>query len=175
MIDREHIVVAVVAAAGEQLVSRIRLQKTVYLLDRVGLRSGFSYEYHHFGPYSRDLDNAATEAQAFDLLEETFDRRLSDGARYSVFKAKTSPQANAYGDLSPEKSQELVREFAATNVTVLELAATIDWLWRVEGYTSDWNVEIEKRKGRKVGGGRLGKAIDLLKALKLEPPTPAAA
>jgi len=59
--EREQIVAAVVAAARGPLIGRVRLQKTVYLLDRVGLNSGFDYEYHHYGPYSRDLDNATAD------------------------------------------------------------------------------------------------------------------
>jgi uncharacterized protein YwgA len=58
MIEPEDKVAAVVDAAGGTLVSRVRLQKTVYLLDQLGFSSEFEYEYHHYGPYSRDLDNA---------------------------------------------------------------------------------------------------------------------
>jgi hypothetical protein len=41
MTEREDIVSAVIAAAGGELIGRVRLQKTVYLLDRLGLDSGF--------------------------------------------------------------------------------------------------------------------------------------
>lgn len=169
MIDREQIIVAIVAAAGGSLVSRIRLQKTIYLLDRLGLGSRFEYEYHHFGPYSRDVDNATTEAKAFGLLEEDFGHRVSDGSRYSIFKARQSAQPEAYGRLPPFKVHELAQRFARTNVTVLELAATVDWLWSQEKI-GDWKGEIVRRKGRKTEGGRLEIAIDLLKEVNLSPP-----
>ncbi len=55
---KEDIVVAIVAAAGGELAGRVRLQKTAYLLDIKGLKSGFQFEYHHYGPYSRELDQA---------------------------------------------------------------------------------------------------------------------
>ena len=174
--EREDIVAAVVAAAGGTLIGRARLQKAVYLLDRLGLKSGFGYEYHHYGPYSRDLDSATADAKAFGLVEEEYEHRQSDGAMYSIFKLSRGVAVNeaAYGDLRRERASELARVFAGTNVTVLELAATIDWLWREEGYV-DWRSEITKRKGVKVRSGRLEHAIDLLRDLGLAPPVSAAA
>jgi hypothetical protein len=95
---------------------------------------------------------------------------------YSIFKRSPCAAFNeaAYGDLRRERASELARVFAGTNVTVLELAATIDWLWREEGYV-DWRSEITKRKGVKVRSGRLERAIDLLRDLGLSPPVPVAA
>ena len=78
--EREEIVAALLKASGGQLVGRVRLQKTVYLLDRLGLESGFDYDYHHYGPFSRDIDNAVADAEAFELVEERFGRRQLDGA-----------------------------------------------------------------------------------------------
>ena len=175
MKEREDVVAAVLAAAGGELTGRVRLQKAVYLMDRLGLESGLSFDYHHYGPFSRDLDNATADAKAFGLVEEEFERRQSDGATYSIFRLKGQPKPEAYGRLGAEKAGELARLFAATNVTVLELAATVDWLWHVEKY-ADWKSEITKRKGVKVQGGRLEKAVELLAQLNLSPPpAPAAA
>jgi uncharacterized protein len=168
MKEREDIVTSVLAAAGGELIGRVRLQKTVYLLDRLGFDSGLPFDYHHFGPYSRDLDNATADAKAFGLIEEEFDRRQSDGATYSIFRLKGTPKEGSYGKLGIERTGEFARLLAETNVTVLELAATIDWLCRVEKY-SDWRSEITKRKGVKVKGGRLEKALGLLEQLSLSP------
>src|SRR6266511_2402371 len=161
MIDREHIVAAVVVAAGGRLTGRARLQKAIYLLEQLGLNTNFEFEYHHYGPFSRDLDNAVADAKAFHLIEEQFERRQSDGATYSIFKLKDGeePKPEVYGKLGAIRVGELARLFAETNVTVLELAATVDWLWRVER-CPDWKAEITKRKGLKVQGGRLDKAIE---------------
>jgi uncharacterized protein YwgA len=174
IIEREDIVAAVVAAAGEKLTSRVRLQKSVYLLDLLGLDSGFDYEYYHYGPYSRDLDNAVADAKAFDLLTESYGRRQSDGASYSIFEAKGVTKPDALGKLPAERARELMRTFVETNVTVLELAATIDWLWRFEMRT-DWRTELKKRKSVRAREDRVEKAIGLLKQLDLEPPASAAA
>lgn len=63
----------------------------------------------------------------------------------------------------------LVKTFADTHVTVLELAATADWLWRYEK-VEDWRAEIARRKPMKVGNGRLDRAVALLRSLDLPPP-----
>ena len=177
MKEREDVVVGVVAAAPEgKLTSRVRLQKIVYLLDRLDLGSGFTFDYHHFGPYSRELDNATAEAKAFRLIKENIAHRLSDGASYSVFEVTpgAEPKNGIYGKLGEKSARELVDRFAKTNVTVLELAATVDWLWRFEKVT-DWRLEVAKRKSGKLGGRKLDKAIELLESLGLEPPAPGAA
>lgn len=172
MIAREEIVAALVAAAPEkQLVGRVRLQKTAYLLEQLGFKRGLPFEYHHYGPYSRELDNAVGDAEAFGLVREEFGHRKSDGAMFSIFKLQEGQSAKeeVYGDLGPEKASELVGCFARTNVTVLELAATVHWLWQYEK-VADWRAEITKRKGQKVQGGRLDKAVELLRSLDLAPP-----
>jgi uncharacterized protein YwgA len=170
--DREEIVTTVVAAAGGRLTSRIRLQKAMYLLDRLGLESGFDYEYYHYGPYSRQVENAAQDAEAFGLLKEYTGRRKSDGAPYSIFEATAPINERALGQLQLKKVQELMKSFSATNVTVLELAATVDWLVNVEK-RKDWDAEVRKRKGAKASPDRLQTAMRLLKDLGLEPPASA--
>jgi uncharacterized protein len=170
-IDREDIVTAVVAAAGGQLTSRVRLQKSVYLLDQLGLGTKFDYEYYHYGPYSRDLDNATKDAKALGLLDESYGSRKRDGAQYSIFTAKNADsKEQVFGSLAVGRAKELMTTFVKTNVTVLELAATIDWLWRFEG-CRDWRSEVQKRKGVKAKPERLEQAIELLGTLGLKPPT----
>ena len=167
--EREQVVASVVAAAGGRLTGRVRLQKVIYILDQLGLNSGFNYEYHHYGPYSRELDSATADAKEFLGLKEDFEHRDSDGARYSVFSYSGVVAAEAYGDLSQENAGSLLKIFSATNITVLELAPTIDWLWRVENI-SDWRSEVANRKSVKVQGGRLERAVALLEKLGVPPP-----
>src|SRR5687768_11461768 len=121
MIDREEHVAAIVDAAGGRLVSRVRLQKIAYLLDQLGMESGFDYQYFHYGPYSRDIDNAILDAKAFDYVVENFDRRQSDGARYSVFEIRKAPKSGAFGRLGEAQARQIIRKLADSNVTVLEL------------------------------------------------------
>lgn len=169
MINREEHVVAIVMAADGRLVSRVRMQKVAYLLDQLGMDSGFDYQYHHYGPYSRDLDNAIFDAEAFDLVRENFDHRKSDGARYSVFvTGNAAASTSHFGNLDSDIATSWVKRFANTNVTVLELAATAHWLFFIEK-VADWRSEIVRRKGAKTENGRLGRALDLLKELNLSP------
>ena len=103
-------------------------------------------------------------------------RRQSDGAMYSIFQLSSgaAQRKEAYGELRRERAAELARLFAHTNAIVLELAATVDWLWREEKHR-DWQSEITKRKSLKVRHGRLERAVDLLRDLGLTPPAKAAA
>ncbi len=171
MIEPEEKIAAVVDAAGGKLVSRVRLQKTIYLLDQLGFNSDFGYEYHHYGPYSRELDIATSDAKALGVVREDIRHRTSDGASYSQFTLlePNSSKEEAFGTLGRTRAAELARKFADTHVTVLELAATVDWLWRHER-CADWRAEICLRKPLKLGRGRLDRAIDLLKDLSLTPP-----
>jgi len=168
VIEGEQHVAAIIDAAGGRLVSRIRLQKIFYLLDRLGMDSGFSYQYHHYGPYSRDLDSAVLDAEEFGYVVETFERRQSDGARYSIFKLTKQPDADGFGHLDKSEARDVVVKLAAYNVTVLELAATAHWL-AVEEAVPDWRKAIMARKGSKTENGRLEKALGLLGELGLAP------
>lgn len=170
--EREEIVAALLKAAGGQLVGRVRLQKTVYLLDRLGLESGFDYDYHHYGPFSRDIDNAVADAEAFELVEEKFGRRQVDGARYSIFKLTDEgcELPVMIGQLDEVKLQRLLHTFQDADVTVLELAATANWLVEEEEQ-DDWQEALRRRKGRKVSGGRLERALALLSEIGLPPGT----
>jgi uncharacterized protein len=95
---------------------------------------------------------------------------------YSIFQLSPAAPLNeqAYGSIRPERVSELVGLFSRTNATVLELAATIDWLWRKER-CEDWTREITKRKAVKVRNGRLERAVELLRSIGLPPPTTASA
>lgn len=164
----ERHVADIVKAAGGRLVSRIRLQKIAYLLDQLGAHSEFSYTYHHFGPYSADLDSAVIDADAFGLVKEEFGRRQSDGARYSIFTATSDDNVYQCEYLGDSKLRDLVKRWASVNITVLELAATAHWLAEAEK-VKDWEAEIRRRKGEKTSGGRLEKAKKLLADVGLPP------
>jgi hypothetical protein len=70
--------------------------------------------------------------------------------------------------LDREVVADLIKRFSATDSTVLELAATAHWLAVVEKI-GDWRSEIRLRKGIKTENGRLERAVDLLRELKLRP------
>jgi len=170
--EPERHIADIVNAVGGRLVSRIRLQKIAYLLDQLGAESGFDYTYHHYGPYSRDLDSAILDAEAFDLIKEGFAYRQSDGARYSIFSYEDDPNTYEFSYLHDERLRHVAKRMAAVNVTVLELAATAHWLAEYEK-VGDWKTEIRRRKGSKTEGGRLDEATNLLAEIGLAPATQA--
>jgi uncharacterized protein YwgA len=166
----ERAVAEIVLAAGGRLVSRVRLQKIAYLLDRLGAGSGFQYSYYHYGPYSSGFDLALRDAEASGLVTESFGRRELDGARYSIFHTpEDADQAAAgFSCLRDEKLRDWAKRLARENITVLELAATANWLIETEK-VADWRREIVRRKGTKTGQGRLQEAENLLTELGLPP------
>ena len=168
--EREEVVAVLLGAAGGRMTGRVRLQKIAYLLDRLGLNSGFRYNYRAYGPFSHDLDNAVADAEAFGLVEETFGRREVDGARYSIFKltdnASRLPQKT--GPLDETVLERYLQTFVETPITVLELAAAANWLVVEEG-EEDWREALRRRKGPKAEGGRLDRAEALLREVGLPP------
>ncbi len=166
--DRESIVSAVIAAAGDQLTGKVRLQKVIYLLEQLGLSGGFDYSYHHYGPFSLMLSESTELAKDIGLIEEKAGFRLSDGARYSVYCAKNAPDPSAFGELGEDRVRELLQVLQRQSATILELAATIDWLQRFEGLEK-WREELVRRKARKATEERIAKAVEVLEEIDLRP------
>ena len=156
-----------VLAAGGRVVGRLRLQKVFYLLDRLGLESGFNYEYHYYGPYSANLAEAIEDATAFGLVNERIERRAYDGVPYSVFEQPTAPLGSQLGGLDQRHATHALVRVQRETATVLELAATIDWLKRVER-VADWRKELVRRKGGKAAPDRVERATRLLSDLELD-------
>jgi uncharacterized protein YwgA len=159
-------------AAGGEIVGKVRLQKIVYLLDQMGMNSGYSYEYHHYGPYSAELADSVDEDVVFDEIEEISQRRASDGVPYSVFRishgASVAAKGEMLGDIPLAKARDALGVMERYSATVLELAATIHWLADVERI-SDWRTELRRRKGAKADQGRDRQALELLSELGLAP------
>lgn len=160
---------SLVLAAGGEIVGKIRLQKVVYLLDQMGLDSGFSYEYFHYGPYSEDLAEQVEDDVVFGYLAANKRRRVSDGVPYVSYSAESSGEGESLGTHMPTgRVHSALVEMQRRSATVLELAATIHWLATIEGI-SDWKTELIRRKGSKTHNGRDGQALDLLRILGLPP------
>lgn len=154
---------SLIAAAGGEIVGKVRLQKLVYLLDQLGLDSGFSFSYYHYGPYSEDLADAVEDEVVFRRVDvET--RRRADGVPFFVFRARQSEAAPSFAP----KIDSAVKAMQSRSATVLELAATIHWLAFVEGL-KNWREELTRRKGAKVEQGRADDALRLLQELNISP------
>jgi uncharacterized protein YwgA len=160
---------SLVMAAGGEVVGKIRLQKIVYLLDQMGLNSGFSYEYFHYGPYSEDLAEKVEDDVVFGHLHASQRRRISDGVPYVAYSATASGEGEKLETrLPPHRVRSALAEMQRHSATVLELAATIHWLVSMEDF-SDWKAELVRRKGVKTSNGRDQRAFELLRTLGLPP------
>jgi len=172
MTEPEELIGRVLAAADGEIIGRIRMQKIFYLLEQSGLRSDLSFNYHHYGPYSRDLDAALGRAEAFEGVREDIKHRQVDGMPYSVFTLSSDvvvDRESKLGRISVKKARDLIAKMKSRTSTVLELAATIHWLVNHE-HIKDWRSELIRRKGIKTDRGRIDEALILLGELDLSPP-----
>lgn len=163
----KDIVVEIIALSGNRLVGRTRLQKTVYLLDLCGMESGAAYYYFNFGPFSDDVANAISDAQFSGEVMESTEHRMIDGAPFSVFTGTKSLSSDKLGKIPIESAKKIIDKLAAAPSVILELAATIHWLYSIE-HIVDWRSELRRRKGSKTYGGRAEEAGRLLEHLGIQ-------
>lgn len=159
-------VIAIINAAGGEVVGKTRMQKLVYLIQESHADIGFDFEYHHYGPYSSELSKELAMSTFFDDVKEEPRRRHSDGVPYSVFStmSETSAPYKAFVD----EVSGLAKCLREENSTVLELAATIHWLHHKEGFKGSalWR-ELEVRKGAKASSTNVEAAKRVLNTAKL--------
>ncbi len=165
-----ELVAGAISLAGGSVIGRVRLQKVMYLLTKKGLGGPFRFSYHHYGPFSRDVDEAISDAKAFCGLREATRHRELDGAPFSVFELPATAAhqlPSSFGNLVVEQARADIACMNAVTSTVIEVAATIFWL-KHEERVPDWRVELIRRKGAKAGSGRIDEALALLVELGLE-------
>jgi uncharacterized protein len=158
---------SLIEAADGEIVGKVRLQKMVYLLDQLGLESGLSFSYHHYGPYSDELADLVEEDVIFQRVSAEI-RRRADGVPYVIYKPldhKDHPGKSAF--LAPKISAAM-QAMQLCSMTILELAATIHWLAFIEK-VGNWRAELVRRKGVKTEGGRTERAVELLRRLGIAP------
>jgi uncharacterized protein len=156
--DQIDMVVGLVALNGGRLVGKTRLQKSIYLLGVCGIELGFDFDYHHYGPYSEELSEASRDAEILGMLDVEW--RSSSGNDFAIFHSRTTaslPQA----DLG-RRALDVLRHY---ETTVLELAATADFLSK-NGYKSDPWGETIRRKASKATPTRIEQSKQLLSELK---------
>jgi uncharacterized protein len=157
-------VALLIAEAGGNLVGRTRLQKSGYILERAGLGYGFSFVYHHYGPYSEELSISTDYAVVLgDINEES--KRTNWGGEYFVYSSKGQTQEKN------KSREELLKLVNSVNAVQLELAATAIFLHE-EGFNPPWE-ELSERKPDKATTENVEAAKSLcLKLAALELPTP---
>jgi uncharacterized protein YwgA len=149
-------VMAIIQNAGGELVGRTRLQKVAYLSQLAGFSSDFSFEYRHYGPFSKELAEAMDIATGLQLVQED-ERQAQWGARYSVYSIDLKVQ-------NDDDRTRFVSAAAAINSIALELAATAAFLSLEDENRDPWE-ETCLRKPEKASNGNLAKAKEAYRTL----------
>ncbi len=163
--DLSDLVVGVVALNGGQLVSKIRLQKTLYLLEECGLGSALDFDYRYYGPFSAELARAGDEAADSRRLEATEQHGFHE-VPYTVYSTQEQPPPQL-GELSADRAKELLIIMDGYTAVVLELATTISFLRRY-GLADDPVEKMKRLKPLKATPDRLDKVTRLLREVGLE-------
>lgn len=160
-----RLLAAVIAAHPDRKVAgRTRLQKTVKLLQSVGMPTRFLYTIHFYGPYSEDLQACIGLLEKIGLAEEG-ERSSGDGGNvYYVVKATDAADAALV-----KGYQKQINLMADTPTDILELAATYQ-MFREQGDEPGVAVKrLKIKKAAKCIGDNVDKAMQLLRQLKLQP------
>lgn len=157
-----HWLAAIIAGhPNHEVVGRTRLQKTVWLLQRLGMPTDYVYSLHFYGPYSEEVKADIGLAQQFGLITETA-RRTLDGTEYFVLSATRDVTLPEF-----ERFRGFVEQISAEDATVLELAATYDAFRAMHLTHEDALDNLRQMKGDKCASGREKRALDLLRKLNL--------
>jgi uncharacterized protein YwgA len=153
---------AVIAAhEGRRVVGRTRLQKTVKLLQRLGLPTDYRYSIFFYGPYSEGVFGDTQLLAQMGLISET-EHAAGDGT--SFFEIVARPEA-AIEEM--ERWRPALNDMQKADLVVLELAATFD-AFREMGSSHDESVaRLKHKKASRWTEDRHARALELLERLGL--------
>jgi uncharacterized protein YwgA len=157
----------------DEVDSRKRLQKAIYLLQLAGCPLKCEYLLHYYGPYSFELASLIDQLEGANLIKETPEQMGSNVLRYKAKITEKGREALNYFEKTPKgksllsEIQQFVTTFKQLNIVnawVLELAATIAFF-----YHTDWNEakkQTAKFKNVSLTDGDLKKAEELAKKFR---------
>lgn len=159
--------VEVVKINDNKMVTKIRLQKTLYFLWEMGLLSGVDdpdFEYRHYGPFSEDLAFAADDAIAEEKLA-TETRFGHHSEPYTIFRT-TEKRCAPLTTGEHAQIRTALHVFRRYTGMEMELASSVHFLHR-HGYPGDAAVnETRIRKPLKATEARLERARKLLREIE---------
>lgn len=160
--ERYRLMAAVIAAhPNSRVVGRTRLQKTIKLLQRLGLPTDYHYMIHFYGPYSEGLQSEISLLEQMGIITETANA-TQEGKPYFILTAKADVDLPDVGQF-----RDKINILAGADPTELELAATYD-AFREMGMDHQSALEaLRIKKGSKCAGGNEKNAITLLSQLGL--------
>lgn len=106
---------------------RKKLQKVIYLLKLDNVPFEMEYKYHHYGPYSAELQSEINHLVMHGLIEES---HKSEMYIYEISE-KGNEFLKSYREMTPEVfdiPDELLKTLLASGTNVLEMASTYAFL-----------------------------------------------
>jgi len=161
---KTELVASLIALSGGLIVGKTRLQKTVFLLEKFGLESGFHFEYHNYGPYSADLAEACEIATAEGVIKAETKPGFYQ-VPYTVYSAQLAAPA-AVGNIASDRAKTLLAIMKGFTAVDLELAATMVFLEDEGVEASQVDAQVAVLKPLKAKRDNLDKAHALLGQLK---------
>jgi uncharacterized protein YwgA len=152
----------IAAHANRRVVGRTRLQKTIKLLQRLGLPTDYGFTIFFYGPYSESLHADIGLLKHFGLIEEE-ERRSQDGSPYYIISA--TEECALPQEIS--RFQPWIDKLQSSDATVLELAATYDAFRTMGSHHDKAMTRLRRKKGTKCDGGNAEAALRLLRDLRL--------
>lgn len=129
----------------EEIRGRKKLQKMVHLLKSSGTDFPFKYRYHHYGPYSSQLQSEMDQLVSQEFLEETFE----DGAyTYHITERgrefKTMLEKD--GGFSFSLQDDIVEQLADKSTPFLEMFSTYVFLLESGDTKAEGKAKAEELK-----------------------------
>ena len=130
MFDATYRILKMFTAAGP-IRGRKKLQKMVYLLRAAGTPFHFKYKYHHFGPYSAELQSEISELIDKQLLMESIEEQAyvyEVTEQGKLFLMKLEQQGRFDSDIDPA----LARQLPARRVHSMRRLIGLPWFRLLE-------------------------------------------
>ena len=152
----------IAAHSNGQLFGRTRLQKTIKLLQRIGLPTDYDFPVYFHGPHSENLQADIKLLEQLGLVTE-MSRATAEGNRHCVFQAISSaelPDTHLF--------RNAIECLQRADVLTLEMAATYTSL-RELGIGADKALEkVRQKKGSKCSADVQAAALALITELGIE-------
>ena len=153
---------AVIAAHdGMRVVGRTRLQKTMKLLQRLGLPTDYRFSIFFYGPYSEGVFGDSRLLQQMGLISEQ-ERAGGDGAPH--FEMTARPEAVMEEMARWRPAIDAMQE---ADLVVLELAATYDAFREMGSDHEEAVARLKHKKASRWTEERHARALELLRRLGL--------
>ncbi len=118
--------------AVTEIEGRKKLQKTVHILQEFGIPFGVSFGYHHYGPFSEQLQDCLQAAQHDTLIRETEVPGPTPTFRFQADKRLIGLWKLLKNE-SPPKWAEFAVELNSKSPRELETISTLVYLEKLRG------------------------------------------